>query len=108
MRDKSGTLTVHGPLAPYSEVSRVNVTFLKNVLNSSQDVVVIHKPIILRHDADRDRSFTAANQPEFTIPGLWFSADEIHALLLIIHILDQIQTQLPGRPDETVRCASKH
>jgi predicted DNA-binding transcriptional regulator YafY len=33
----------------------------------------------------------AADQPEFTIPGLWFSADEIHALLLIIHIVDQIQ-----------------
>lgn len=33
----------------------------------------------------------AASQPEFTIPGLWFSADEIHALLLIIHIVDQIK-----------------
>ena len=33
----------------------------------------------------------AADQPEFSVPGLWFSADEIHALLLIIHIVDQIQ-----------------
>ena len=33
----------------------------------------------------------AADQPEFTVPGLWFSSDEIHALLLIIHIVDQIQ-----------------
>jgi predicted DNA-binding transcriptional regulator YafY len=33
----------------------------------------------------------ATDQPEFTVPGLWFSSDEIHALLLIIHIVDQIQ-----------------
>jgi predicted DNA-binding transcriptional regulator YafY len=33
----------------------------------------------------------AAAEPEFTIPGLWFSADEIHALLLIIYLVDQIQ-----------------
>ena len=32
-----------------------------------------------------------SEQPEFTIPGLWFSADEIHALLLMIHIVDQIK-----------------
>jgi predicted DNA-binding transcriptional regulator YafY len=38
----------------------------------------------------------AADQPEFTIPGLWFSADEIHALLLIIHIVDQIQPSFLG------------
>ncbi len=37
-----------------------------------------------------------ADQPEFTIPGLWFSADEIHALLLIIHIVDQIQPSFLG------------
>jgi predicted DNA-binding transcriptional regulator YafY len=29
--------------------------------------------------------------PEFSLPGLWFSGDEIHALLLMLHILDQIQ-----------------
>lgn len=38
----------------------------------------------------------AADEPEFTVPGLWFSADEIHALLLIIHIVDQIRPSFLG------------
>ena len=28
---------------------------------------------------------------DFSLPGLWFSGDEIHALLLVLHILDQLQ-----------------
>jgi predicted DNA-binding transcriptional regulator YafY len=28
---------------------------------------------------------------DFSLPGFWFSADEIHALLLMTHILDQLQ-----------------
>jgi hypothetical protein len=31
------------------------------------------------------------NQPEFQVPGLWFPANEIHALLLVRGLLSQLQ-----------------
>jgi predicted DNA-binding transcriptional regulator YafY len=47
----------------------------------------------------------ASDESEFSLPGLWFSSDEIHALLLITHILDQIQ---PGLLRDQIRPFEAH
>jgi predicted DNA-binding transcriptional regulator YafY len=35
-----------------------------------------------------------SEEQQFTLPGLWFSADEVQALLLMLHLLDQMQPSL--------------
>ena len=47
-------LAVYCPLASYLHFTYVYVVVNQNILNGPQHIMVINKPVVLRHDADRD------------------------------------------------------
>lgn len=74
------------------EVSRAtlkrDLQFLRDRLNA---------PIIYDRDAGGYR-FTTPDRyaPKHQLPGLWFNASEIHALLMMQHLLEEVQPGLLG------------
>ena len=54
----------------------------------------LHAPIIFDRELSGYRFDTASKQvgPQYELPGLWFSAEEIHALLTMQHLLSNLDT----------------
>ena len=54
-------------------------------------------PIVWDRDAGGYRfEQPAAHAPKYELPGLWFNASEIHALLMMQHLLEEVQPGLLG------------
>lgn len=49
-------------------------------------------PIVFDKELGGYRYEKQGNAPQFELPGLWFSADEIHALLTMHHLLSDLDT----------------
>lgn len=49
-------------------------------------------PIVFDKELGGYRYEIQGNTPQFELPGLWFSADEIHALLTMHHLLSNLDT----------------
>jgi predicted DNA-binding transcriptional regulator YafY len=64
----------------------------------------LHAPIAWDRKA-RGYRFEASNPdaPPFSLPGLWFSASEVHALLTMHHLLDKLQPGLLSPHIEPLR-----
>lgn len=62
-----------------------DLAFLKERLNA---------PIIFDHDLGGYRFETGGEQvgPQYELPGFWFSAEEIHALMTMQHLLSNLDT----------------
>lgn len=59
----------------------------------------LHAPIEYDRDANGYRFGKPRSGPRYELPGLWFNAQEIHALLSTLHLLGNLQ---PGLLDEQV------
>ena len=77
------------------EVSRATLT---------RDIAMLRDQLRVPIAWDRERrgwhlpSQTMANAQQFELPGLWFSADEVHALLTMQHLLSNLDAEgLLGR-----------
>lgn len=54
-------------------------------------------PLVYDRDAGGYRfEQPAAHAPKYELPGLWFNASEIHALLMMRHLLEEVQPGLLG------------
>ena len=57
----------------------------------------LNAPIVFDRDAGGYRfEAPAGNAPRYELPGLWFNASEIHALLTMQHLLEGVQPGLLG------------
>jgi predicted DNA-binding transcriptional regulator YafY len=55
----------------------------------------LHAPIVFDHELGGYRFDRETKQvgPQYELPGLWFSAEEIHALLTMQHLLSNLDTE---------------
>jgi predicted DNA-binding transcriptional regulator YafY len=64
----------------------------------------LHAPIEYDHEANGHRFGKPRTGPGYELPGLWFNATEIHALLTTLHLLTSLQ---PGLLDGQVQLIVK-
>jgi len=58
----------------------------------------LHAPIFYDKDTNSYRYECAPGEPPYELPGVWFTADELHALIVMQDLLDQLQSSLLGEP----------
>lgn len=58
----------------------------------------LHAPIAYDQTAGGYRYRAIPDHPPYELPGLWFSAEEMHALLVMQDLLSQMQSGLLGEP----------
>ncbi len=56
----------------------------------------LNAPIEYDREAGGYRFVQAHTGPKFELPGLWFSSSEVHALLTMQHLLEQLEPSLLG------------
>ncbi len=85
------------PLGVFLEDLGVSRATFKRDLEYLRDR--LHAPIVWDREAGGYRFEQAAEQPAYELPGLWFNPSEIHALLTMQHLLQNLQ---PGLLDAHV------
>lgn len=58
----------------------------------------LHAPVAYDQTAGGYRYRAIPDHPPYELPGLWFSAEEMHALLVMQDLLSQMQSGLLGEP----------
>ena len=56
----------------------------------------LNAPIVYDRETGGYRFESPSGGPAFQLPGLWFNASEIHALLMMQHLLAEVQPGLLG------------
>jgi predicted DNA-binding transcriptional regulator YafY len=80
------------PFARLQEALGISRAQLKRDLGYMRER--LNAPIEYDRDANGYRFGKPAAGPRYGLPGLWFSADEIHALLTMQHLLENLQPGL--------------
>jgi predicted DNA-binding transcriptional regulator YafY len=58
----------------------------------------LHAPVIYDKDTNSYRYECAPGEAPYELLGVWFTADELHALIVMQDLLDQLQSGLLGEP----------